>query len=230
MDKSGLYFRMGKSTKETLQVFDKGGFHDAPFNVAPYTHVLLDTKLEVCAIAKNSKLSVDVDTVAANLVRVLKAKSSSQFRDSMLDFEISPISDPKDFLYHLKAAYAILSYRVEFSRPNPLDADEDFHKPLQRLLKATRGQKGLTEVKGDALDEGTLERLTRSAVAAGNNAHAKLRMSGDSPVSVRKSTTTNPVILTTEGEPDEAQLAILLNDIRSKYEDVRNGKRHDGEK
>jgi hypothetical protein len=221
LDDNGLYFRMGKSTQETRQVFDESGFHDEPFSVAPYTHALIDVELEVCAIARNTRLSPHTDSVARNLARILKEKASAMFPRSSIDFEIAAIHDPKEFIEHLRSAYSILSYRVEFSRPNPLDVDEDFVKPMERLLKAATAKKGTTEIKGENLDEDTLESITRSAVATGNEARAKLRMTSDAKKPIVKSTRTNPLLLSAEEELSEDQMADLLDQTRAKYLDIR---------
>ena len=57
LEEGGLYFRIGRTTKSTLEIYENGNFEEQEFETAPYTHMVLDIRLELCAIAKKSKLS-----------------------------------------------------------------------------------------------------------------------------------------------------------------------------
>ena len=57
IDDIGIYFRVGRTSKYKIEVYQDGNFIDEEFDAAPYTHTLLDIELEICAIAEKPKLS-----------------------------------------------------------------------------------------------------------------------------------------------------------------------------
>jgi len=120
----GLYFRVGRTTRQTLQVFEGGQFADETFETAPYTHALMDLSLEVLALARNARLSPSIPGIARQLSRLLNESQASLRCDS--SFEIDELTDPEDFISHLRTAQAIYKFTVWFSRPNPWDVNQDF--------------------------------------------------------------------------------------------------------
>jgi len=71
IDNNGLYFRIGKTTKSKIEIYQKGNFADEEFETAPYTHVILDVPLELCAIAQKTKLAPKTSGIAKRLNRLL---------------------------------------------------------------------------------------------------------------------------------------------------------------
>ena len=105
LDNTGLYFRVGRTSKLTVEIYKDGNFLDQPFETAPYTHVILDTSLEVSAIARKTKLSQKTVGIANQFVKLLR--ESEKGRQLQADFEIGELNDPEDFLTHLRNATAI---------------------------------------------------------------------------------------------------------------------------
>lgn len=183
VDTDGVYFALGRITKAAVPVLDPvtGNFVESSSETAPYTHVLLDVPSEVCGIGKKSSLAPNPEAMGRYLAKVLEASEVARQYD--VRFEVSPLSDPEEFLEILRAALNIRRFTVTFTRPNPFDADEDFHKPMSRLVQAAGGESGSATLKGEALAEGTLEDLTRSVAATGDNASARVQLEpGHRPV------------------------------------------------
>lgn len=218
IDDIGLYFRVGRTTRSKLAVYQDGNFADEEFETAPYTHVILDVQLEVCAIARNNKLSPKATGIANQFIRLLN--ESEHARHIEAEFEISAINDPEDFISQLRQAFLISKFWVTFSRPNAFDANDDFYKPLAKLLKESDGEKGKTELIGHSLKSESLEDIARTAASTGNEAAAWLQADKESP-KVKKHLKGNPVIVSHCEITDDKQIKNLLNRVRSLYKKVR---------
>ena len=214
----GLYFRIGRTTKSTLEIYENGNFEEQEFETAPYTHVVLDIQLEVCAIAKKAKLSPKTTGIANQFVRLLN--ESIRARQIKASFEINEINDPTDFITHLRQAFSVSKFWVTFSRPNAFDVNEDFIKPTQKLLKDSNGEKGKTQLEGDNLNPEGLEDIARSAASTGNDAAAWLQTS-DTSQKVRKRLKGNPIIVRQEDVADLEHKMKMLQLIRENYKSVR---------
>lgn len=209
VDQHGLYFRIGRTYTTTVEVYDEneGRFVDQEFETAPYTHVVVDLELEVCAIAKKTRLSPTTFGIARQLVRLLnESQKALEFQAS---FEIDDLKDPEDFIAHLRRAHSISKFWITFSRPNAFDAEEDIIKPLQKWAEASKGEKGKAELKGQNLDADTLEKVARSAAATGNNACAWLKTSPHAKKE-RKLLSGNPVSISVEDVADDSQKRDIL--------------------
>lgn len=217
IDKDGLYFRVGKTTKARREVYHNGNFDDEEFEEAPYTHVFLDIALEVCAIAKKTKLSPTTSGIANRLIQLLNKSATA--KDYAAMFEIDRINDPKNLITHLRQAHAISKFWMTFARPNPFHAS-DFTKPLSEFLKQVQGEKGKAEVEGKDLKSGPLEELARSAAATGNDATAwlQLREKGERTIKHLKK---NPVFIQQKDVADDKQKRTLLCSLRELYRKIR---------
>jgi hypothetical protein len=217
---TGLYFRLGRTSTSTIETYDDRNaiFIDQEFETAPYTHVVLDLKLEVCAIAKKTKLSNTTIGIARQLIRLLNdSKKATELR---VTFEIDELKDPEDFISQLKQAYLISRFTMSLSRPNAFDANEDFVKPFQEMVKASDGEKGKAEVKGKGLNPKILEELTRSAAATGEDASARLQTKeNERPVTKRLKGSTVTIAHPSIDNSEEQEQ--LLKRIRSLYEKIR---------
>jgi len=217
-DDGGLYFRFGRTTKSKLELFRDGNFIDAEFQSSPYTHIILDITTEICAIAKKSKLAPSVGGIATQFIRLLKRSGYATTRE--IDFEISPINDPHEFISYIQHAYEISSFWMTFTRPNAFDSHKDFIKPMEKLLTETAGESGKTEVKGENLNSDTLENLTRSAAATGDNAGAIMKLE-EGQRRVKKQLRGNPVIINKEHVDDAESRKALLHALRERYRSIR---------
>jgi hypothetical protein len=158
-----LYFRVGRTTTSTLEFFEDGKFADQLFETAPYTHALIDLRTEVCVIAKKTQLSHQTSGIANQLARLFEHSETALRLET--EFKIGEINDPEDFISQLKSAYLISKFTVWFTQPNPFDVNEDFIRPAQRLVRASNGQQGKTELKGQSLNAEVLEDISRSPIS-----------------------------------------------------------------
>lgn len=227
IDPSGYYFAIGRTTRSTIPLFDEkaGNFVELEFESAPYTHTFVDIALGVCGIAKKSQLSPTTEGIARQLGRLFNQTEAAI--GASLKFEIGPISDPEGFIEQLRHAYAVTSFGITFSRPNPFDVNTDFQLPMERTLQAANGTEGSATLKGSNLDPGPLEELARSAAATGNDAFARL-YPNEGGRSVRRRLRTNAATVTHEDlEHDTDARRSVLERIRNAYVGIRRAS--DGE-
>lgn len=209
IDAAGLYFAFGRTTRATYPFFDANAhsFVEQEFDSAPYTHVLVDVELGVCAIAKKTQLAEDTAGIARQLAKLLNETSVSY--DTGVRFSLDEIRDPDEFIEQLRAALAVLSFSISFTRPNPFDANADFQVPMERLLQESSGDVGQTTIKGADLDRTVLEDLTRSAAATGNSASARMYRDGDSRPVRRHLSGNRAVVARVEMETAEERREVL---------------------
>ncbi len=218
LDDMGFYFRFGKTTRSTLEMFHDGVFEDAEFEMSPYTHVLLDNVLEVAAIAKKTRLARTTVGIANQLARLLNSSPEVRGQDARL--EVSAIPDPEDFIEYLQHAHSISKFSLWFSRPNPFDANEDFIQPAQRYLAEANGEKGKVEIKGEDLNAVPLEEMARSAASTGDDASVRLRTS-ESGKPVTKYMGRRAVTVAEETLVEPEQKRELLKRLRDIYHRIR---------
>jgi len=220
IDENGLYFRLGRTSTSTLEIYDEeeGGFIDQEFETAPYTHAIVDVELEVCAIAKKTRLSPSTAGIARQFVRLLN--ESEKVVEFHALFEIDDVKDPEDFIGHLKRAYSISKFWVLFSRPNAFDANEHFVKPFQRMVEASKAEKGKAELKGENLNSETLEAVARSAAATGDDAGAWIKATRQAR-RVKKQLRGSSVNTSQEDVASERERRTLLDRVRELYRKIR---------
>lgn len=221
IDDSGLYFAFGRTTRATHPFFDSTArsFVEQEFENAPYTHVIVDVDLGLCAIAKKTQLAQDSAGIARQLARLLNDTQISY--ETGARYELDEIKDPEQFIELLYAAIAVLSFSITFSRPNPFDANEDFQLPMERLLQETEGNNGQTTIEGPDLDRTVLEELSRSAAATGNNASARVLRDGDARP-VRRHLRENKASLALADMETEEERSEILRAIRDAYLKIRH--------
>jgi hypothetical protein len=220
IDDHSVYFALGRTTRSHVELFDEdsGNFVVQEFEASPYTHGVLDYENQVCAIAAKARLAPTVTGIARQFEKLL-AQSETAQRTSVR-FDIAVINDPEGFIEQLSSAFQISRFAVEFSRPNPWDVDADFQKPMEDLLRETRGQKGKTTLKGENLDAARLEELTRSAAASGNDAEADIRRTPRARRQ-RRRLRGNPVTVSQEDCSTAEERRSLVRQVREIYERVR---------
>lgn len=218
INNTGAYFRVGRVSKSTIEVYEDGQFLDAQFESAPYTHIVLDFNLELCAVAKKSRLSPKVSGIANQIARLLN--QSEIGRRFQVKFELGQINDPKDLITHIRRAHSISKFWMTFARPNLFDVEEDFVKPMEKALDSADGQTGKAEIKGDNLNSERLEELARSAAASGNDASAWIQTE-PSTKKVRKNLRGNPVVLTQKDLSTYDQMTVFYNQMTEIYRKIR---------
>lgn len=218
IDNNGLYFRVGRTTKSTLEVYKDGNFTDTEFETSPYTHVLVDLDLEICAIAKKMRLSPKTTGIANQFIRLLNESEMAKTLSS--EFTIQPLTDPEDFISHLKKAHTIAKFWITFTKPNAFDVEDDFIKPAQKLIQESNGKLGKTQIEGTKLNAEVLEELSRSAAATGDDAAAWLQPTPTENIT-KKQLKGNPVIITEDEIEIQEKKEGLLGRIRRLYEKIR---------
>ncbi|MBU2784782.1 hypothetical protein HAP93_03195 [Acidithiobacillus ferriphilus] len=183
IDDEGLLFAAGKTTISGKEKYDEksGDFLEIYDEESPFTYAIYDKKLGVLAITPRSKLAANPRSIVRNIEKIMN--SDSYTKDNEVRIEIEEIPDPDDFIKQLYAAYAVVGFQMEFSEPNPFDVERDFHKPMESLLGAAGGDKGVTKIAGEDLNRDTLEKLSRSVASVGNDVSARIRWNkGEKPV------------------------------------------------
>lgn len=181
----GLYFRLGRRSRAMLSQIDEetGNFTETVFDNAPYTHGLIEVPLELALVARNSALAQSTEAIANRLQAVLNQSATAGRLH--VRFVVGTISNPDQFLSLLAEAYSIQSFTFSVQRRNPIDADEDFVQPFERLVGAANAASGRATIKGHDLAGPPLERIARSAAATGDDAKAKLKVDSESPPVIR---------------------------------------------
>lgn len=217
--KTGIYFALGRTTSSIVERYDdsKGDFIEEEFETAPYTHVILDHEIQVAAISKKTKLAPTVKGIANQLEKLINNYLKGEFPSCMAT--ISQINDPDDFLKHIRQAYAVTRFSMDFGLPNPWDVEKDFQKPMEDLLKESDGDKGKTTVDGNDLNRETLEKLTRSAATSGCDAQAIMILKPEEK-KIMKRLRDNPAVLQKETMDEKKDRESLLKSIRIFYKDL----------
>lgn len=139
--------------------------------------------------------------------------------DQGVRVEISEIWDPEGFLQQVREAYSVVSFSVEFGRPNPFDVQKEFHEPMERYLEASGGESGKATIRGEDLDRETIEGVTRSVASSGKDASARLRRSQHQRP-VTRHIRGDPVIVPI-GDQDAEEDQGLFDRMRETYRRVR---------
>ena len=220
LSETTIFFALGKITKATHALYDetRGDFVEQAQEEAPHTHVGIDLKFQVCAIAEKSIIAFPVDNIAKNLAKLLSA--SELAGKGRFKFNLSKISDPEDFLELVRNAVRISKFEMDFSPPNPFDVDQQFHKPMEELLQATRAQQGKTAIKGESLNAEETEKIARSTAASGNKVKAHIQSKEDEKPML-KHMDVNPVTVSVDEINTDDGKQNLLERIRKAYLRVR---------
>jgi hypothetical protein len=213
------YFAVGRTTISTIEKFDDltGNFVEEEQEESPYTHCVFDAHIGFIGIARKPSLAPTTKGIANRIADLLS--SAIVITENDISVEIAPIPNPEGFISALESAYRVTRYTATFHGPNPFDADEYFQKPLSVYLSATNGEKGKAEVKGTDLNRETLQAVTRSTAATGNEASARITKTRS-----HKQTTINlkgdAAKLSFDDASHDPETA--LKDLTSLYHQVRN--------
>lgn len=219
----GLYFAIGRQLPRRLGTLDQAGdFRNEDTLVAPNTHVLLDLKYQVVAIAKNTDLAPEPAAVARKLQRLLQATEVVQSQRCSVSIDL--INDPSEFVDVLLSAVAVTKFQVSFCLPNVWDADEDFQRPFQNTALELGSRESTASFKADDLDRKKLVSLTRAAAAVGKKAKAWVRR-GKRKKATMITPTQDPATISTE--PMDPSRPVRWADdsleaVREYYESIRD--------
>jgi hypothetical protein len=219
LDNSSLFFAIGRTTKTSKELYDEksGDFIAVEDEEAPFTNAFFDFGLGVLGIVPKARLSPSPKGVARNLEKLLNHQP--EVADQGFRVEVVEIWDPEGFLQQIRQAYAVISFSVEFGKPNPFDVQKEFHEPMEKYLEASGGEAGKTTIRGENLDKDTVEDVTRSVASAGKNASARLRREfGQKPV-VRH-VKGDPMVVPAEDEELDNRPGVIEK-IREAYQRVR---------
>lgn len=226
IDEDGLLFAAGRTTIASKEKFDEesGDFVEVDDEDSPFTYAVYDKKLSVLALLPKSKLAPTTKGIARNIQNLLN--SSPYTKDNEVHIEIAEIPDPEGFIEQLHSAYSVVGFQMEFGEPNPFDVEKDFHKPMESLLKETRGNKGATKVSGEDLDRDTLEELSRSVASVGHEASARIRKKqGERPVTKHLMGDPASFLVEEFGVPEQA--AEIFVKLRDTYRRIRHAIKDD---
>ena len=213
-------FAFGKVLKSKRDVYDEeeGNFTEVDDTDAPHTCVIVDIETQVCAIAHKSSMNAQVKDVGNNLAKVLS--STKICEEQSVTITISPINDPDDFIRLIEQSEQVSMFEMTFSPPNPFDVDKDFHRPMEKLLESANAGEGKTRIKGQKLDKEVVKELARSAISAGNDASAKVKMPGDEKASLKKIAGRQKTVQADDIVTGEEKHKLLAR-IRQVYSEIR---------
>jgi hypothetical protein len=220
IDADSIYFALGRTTTAKVEMYDEeaGNFVNQEFDTAPYTHAFLDLNLQVVAIAAKAQLAPTVPGIGRQLEKLLN--SSPVLLEAEAQIGVTPLSDPEDFVTHLREAFSIQKFAVTFRRPNPWDVDRDFHEPFEKFLAEADGDKGKAVIEGESLNSEPLEKVATSAAALGDDAEAQIRTArGRRPI--KKRLRGNPVNFSADSADDREAKIGIVERIKEIYSRVR---------
>jgi hypothetical protein len=219
IDENSIYFAFGKTTKTTHPIYDDltGDFTEMDYDTAPYTHVFLDLKYQVIAIAKKSALAQKVKSIGFQLKKLINRNESIQEKGYEVD--VIEISDPDDFIKAVNSSYTVCKFNIDFGLPNPWDVEEDFQRPLEKFVVASNAAAGKVSVAGSNLNKECVANIARSAASTGNNGYADLRYEKDGR-KVRSYLQGNPAVIRFL-DIGLSAFQNVVNQVRSEYEKIR---------
>jgi hypothetical protein len=224
VEKDALHFRIWRASKTTLSQTDRSGdVVETLVQDHPNTHVVLDVRLQVAAIACARKLNPDPLVIARALARTLS--NASTIMQAYAEVEVAPLKDAQDFLDRLRRAHAVRSFWITEPRPNPFDSEG-----LAQNLSATVETLGAEEVKaawkGGAIDASVpeLEELIRATNARGGNAGARVqeRENSRGSLGIRLASKLFHVRMDVDFDARGSQ-AGFLSEVRRIFSQIREG-------
>ena len=207
-------FALGKVTKKTQEMYNEQeqNFVAHDLALAPHTQVAVDLHLQVCAIAPKNTVSQKHTTIARNLARLLN--ESKRAKEGKLEFTITEIPEPSDFVELIRNASRISSFEMTFSPPNPFDPDGQIQRPMEGLLREVGASTGKASLSGKSLKPEVLETLSRAAASSGEKAAASIQSPEDTHP-VRRRLSGSPVRISVKSVSE------IWDKIRAAYNRVR---------
>lgn len=219
LDDSTYSAALGKIRRRNAERYDEDHrtFTQEPSEEAPFTLVIFDIDLQVCAIAAKSDLG---DTAQLGRTLAVLLTSTNTTRARRLRIIASQIKDPREFISLLRRAERITHFEVTFKRPNPIDVEKDFIQPMERLLAESAGDGGKTALSGDDLKKEPLEALSNSAAATGDDAKAKMKLPENDKL-VTKRLLSNPATISISEQPSREVRETVALRMKELYRTIR---------
>ncbi|MCZ8318754.1 MAG: hypothetical protein ACK5S2_12090 [Lysobacteraceae bacterium] len=222
LDPESLYFALGKQLPREVSVLDDArDFRSFPLVVAPNTHVLLDLRYQVLAIAKNPTVSQRLGTIANRLAEIVE--SSRAVQKSGCSISVAAIDDPTNFVDQVWSAVTVNRLKVIYSLPNVWDVEKDFQRPFQQATQELNSREGAAQFSGEDLNRSSVIKLARAATAIGRSATAWIRR--DNTAKLTKVSTSGNQATQSANDVDESQpmrwAVGTIASIRSLYESIR---------
>ena len=213
-----IYLRIGRIRLDHQSILDStGDFVDTENEVAPYSHVFINTAIGICSISRNVDLSYLTESISIVLTKLLN--ESLNRRDIAAEIELEPIKDPIEFIIKLQSAHLVTKLWVTVKRPNPLDVNRDFTLPTSRVLEELNGDESTTGWSGNALNvrqPGVVD-IINSAATTGGNARATIKKNSNSPLL--------PITMTSNlarlGTFSRESIRNIFNEISESYNQIR---------
>lgn len=221
VDENSLVFAVGRTARSKIEKLDadSGDFLEERSDVAPFTYAALDFTYQVLAIAHRAVLALKPTSIASRIESIINHSPILQEVGRVC--EVRTISDPEDFISAVQDAYRVYALTVEFGRPNPWDAEEQFQKPMQNLLHEAEGKDGKATINGPDLKREVVEKLARVTSAAGRDAKLRYQPRHRSKTATKhlKGDTAKVSIENIE-TPENRQS--LIDRVRDLYNKIRN--------
>jgi hypothetical protein len=219
-DGGALHFRLGRDGRRSLPMkSETGDFVEQNVRVAPFTDIVLDLGLEVCAIADKGELGLGPKSMGDVLATVLSKGDVAVRLNATI--AASPIKEPRDFLERVRSASAIYRVWVTTNRPNPFDAEEEFVKPTAAVVEAIGAEQAKTTFSGKSIDgsRDVVQEIIKSTAANGGDAGARLLEKGQEKAS---NVTMSTSLASVKAEDDANVVGRVLAALRETYARIRN--------
>ena len=215
-----ILFAFGRISRTSRIIYEEEvrNFVEEKSDEAPYTFVLLDTEYQLCAIARNAAVAQNTDSIARSLQNLINFTIDPN--QAYLEFRIDVVNNPVQFLDLIRSAYRIRKVDVTLRPPNPFDVDDQFHKPMELVLREANASGGKISLNGEKLDPKFVETITKSATAGGDRVTARIQSEqGQEATTVR--TVGNPVTFNAQSPVGVRGTNSLVTTMRDIYRRVR---------
>lgn len=217
---NSIFFAFGRISRTSRIVYEESmrNFVEESSDEAPYTSVLIDMDFQLCAIARNAAVAQNTDSIARSLQNLINFTIDPN--QSHLEFRIDVVNNPVQFLDLIRTAYRIRKVDVTLRPPNPFDVDDQFHKPMELVLREANASGGKISLNGEKLDPKFVETITKSATSGGDRVTARIQSEqGQKATTVR--TVGNPVTFDARDPDGVRGLDSLVRTMREIYRRVR---------
>lgn len=217
---SGYYFKLGRITKRIEPQWDhiRRDFVDVEKAPAPYTHVLLDLETQVCGLAFNRAITQTARTLGNRLAMLLN-NAILPLELHGLEFQVTEVSNPDDFITQLKEAYTIKRFSFTALRPN-FPHPSDLASAAEEYARDLDARHVRLYATGKSLNAELIERQTREAVDRGGAVSARIQAHPNAKPGTIKPDR-NPVILGDSDVETERQKRDTFARIKRRYEQLR---------
>lgn len=214
-----IYLRIGRIRLDHQSILNQtGDFVDTENEVAPYSHVFINTSTGTCSISRNADLSYYTENISLKLAKILN--ETLKHENIAAEIELEAIKDPIQFITKIQSAHLVTKFWVTVKRPNPLDVNRDFWQPTSKVLEDLNGNESTTEWNGNALNvnQSGVADIVSTAATTGGNAGATIKKNPNSPLLPITMTSNLTKVATSARE----SIRNIFNEISEAYNLVRS--------